>query len=665
MKLRSKILISMTTMALVITFILFFINYSYSIKSYERELNTRIQSRADNLSESLNKWTNVHMEQVEQIIFDIVYYDNYEGDKGRDYLKEVVKEDDDILDYYLQIENKPFLSKNKEMAKLDFTSRDWYVKAKDQEGFYISKPYIDKEFNTMVVTFSKSFETKAGEKGVFGADVLADDLLKIVENFKLREESRNFLIDDKGDILTHSRDDLKPEGEVFKNLGVIYGENIQKLVDKHNLSLRERKIKSVDGSERYYYFSDIKGTGWTLGLAINAKNMARNLNKVIMITFTSVMLIIALVIVLSLKISSTITSPILESVDILEKIGNLDLRVDVSQENLARKDEIGQMAKSFDQIIDNLKLFMEKLKLAIEKNDLIYKSTLENLRSLNLQGEDISATTEELSAGMEETSATTQSISNSVNNIYDSMKDFNGIIEELFNMAVGIRDNAEKSNEDFVMARNTTLEKYTYTRENLQKAIISANKVNEINVLTDTITSIADQTTLLSLNAAIEAARAGENGKGFAVVAREIRILAEDSNKAADQIQGITRVMASAIANLIEDTKELIKIMEENVIKDYDRAVKDSINSRKNSIAIDSSVREISSKSEAIKENIYEINTAIEEIISTIEESTKATVGIAEKNMEAVSSMHNINDQMESSKAISEDLSDLVDKVKL
>ena len=66
--------------------------------------------------------------------------------------------------------------------------------------------------------------------------------------------------------------------------------------------------------------------------------------------------------------------------------------------------------------------------------------------------------------------------------------------------------------------------------------------VKNIDVLTESILQITEQTNLLSLNASIEAARAGAAGKGFAVVADEIRKLAENSRHAANKIQNVTDV---------------------------------------------------------------------------------------------------------------------------
>ena len=99
------------------------------------------------------------------------------------------------------------------------------------------------------------------------------------------------------------------------------------------------------------------------------------------------------------------------------------------------------------------------------------------------------------------------------------------------------------------------------TDETLQTIQILENRVQHIEELTNTIIAIANQTSLLSLNASIEAARAGENGKGFAVVAEEVRKLAEQSHDAVgsitNHVEGIRQSVADASTSILKVSKSV------------------------------------------------------------------------------------------------------------
>ena len=116
--------------------------------------------------------------------------------------------------------------------------------------------------------------------------------------------------------------------------------------------------------------------------------------------------------------------------------------------------------------------------------------------------------------------------------------------------------NAGDESTNIIAQLTVSNDKTTKAIEHIGNQIKATNdSVQEIGEATKFITAIAEQTSLLALNASIEAARAGEAGKGFAVVADEIGKLADQSNTSAEQIR-------QTIDNLLEESEKSVEVME-------------------------------------------------------------------------------------------------------
>jgi methyl-accepting chemotaxis protein len=282
--------------------------------------------------------------------------------------------------------------------------------------------------------------------------------------------------------------------------------------------------------------------------------------------------------------------------DISEGEGDLTARLEVHG-----NDEIAALAGHFNRFVENIHQIVQQV-MAISTN----------IASGSLQ----------MSAGMSEMHSTAQSIAHAAENQKASVSSTTGSVHGIAAASQVVNSNVTDALQVFEQAQDAAGKGGTAVGSAISGMQAINQNSKQIGNILMVITEIANQTNLLSLNAAIEAAKAGEHGKGFAVVAEEVRKLAERSATAAKEITALIQTSNRAIG----DGTKMVNMAGE-ALTSIQSAITDSAE-RMRTIGTQSQTQSQDSQSvvSAMGDltSIAEQNAAaMEEMAATIKESTR------------------------------------------
>ena len=412
------------------------------------------------------------------------------------------------------------------------------VSAGKQNG--ISKDLVEREISGIAASVREAY-TEMGDGADFtmSGNTLKKGNVTISENYELIDK-------------------LKQERQV--ELSVFYGDTRVLTTLKDGSGKREintkmsKEVYDTVQSGKDYYSGNLElfGTPYSgyyvplyqpnsdkvVGSIFCGRSQAE-VNAAVRNTVVSMMLSMLGVFVVAIAIGMFVITRIVKHLDgAVDHLGTLSkgvLNLEMKQNLVARKDEVGDIARAIQRLVDSMR-------------DIITNITT-TTQSLQGFSEEFSASFDHIAESINNVNIAVDEIANGSSNQAAETMNASQKVTQMGN-ALDLGSSSEKMRKYNKTAAQNLNELYDISETTKSSVLLVQNQTNqtndsaqEIREATELITDIANQTNLLSLNASIEAARAGENGRGFAVVADEIRNLSEQSRESAEHIVEIVNTL--------------------------------------------------------------------------------------------------------------------------
>jgi methyl-accepting chemotaxis protein len=272
---------------------------------------------------------------------------------------------------------------------------------------------------------------------------------------------------------------------------------------------------------------------WVVGTGVYVDDIEAEFLSKITAVLTQFLIIMLIVGILAWTIAKQISRPLTLLAETMNIIGNeKDL---VTRSTINNKSETGIISSA--------------LNMLLEQFQSSCKGIIESSSQLTVESENLATNASETHHAIENQTAQIEQIATAVNEMSATVEEVAQNTEQAHSQTRTVDEHAKQGNE--ILTRTVTqITDLAEEVENIAKTISDLQaEAQGIGDIVGVITSIADQTNLLALNAAIEAARAGEQGRGFAVVADEVRSLASKTQESTEEIRAKIEGLQSGTQN--------------------------------------------------------------------------------------------------------------------
>ncbi len=493
----------------------------------------------------------------------------------------------------------------------------------------VSRPIISRSTGKPAVVIAAPIRNEKGiVTGSVGNNILLTFIEEIFKKNALSENSFAVLTSADGTFIIHP-----DTSYVMKKTLLSADDLLSKQIIKTKDSEQKRGSVTYRGRDKIVACYPVESAGWLVTIVADYDDFFYGKSQLLFKILALFIIVLICNGVMAFGLIRNITTPINNIKEVFLKAGEGDLSNRIS---IANNDELGDLSNGFNEMMDKMSKLIKKVQHSVE-------SVSESSRFLSGMTDQTGAATDEIAQTIHEISLRADEQANDIEKGVSEIHDLSSIIEQVGSSSenvIEIAHNASALSEKGLFVVNQLNEKSRLRGDAARRVNDMINEVDkssqEIGIITDTLGDIAEQTNMLSLNAAIEAARAGEYGRGFAVVADEVRSLVEQSSRAANQVK-------DHIGKIQESSRQAVHAMDNanNAASDQERAVRENENLFRNineSIGnILGKIDEIGKYTETMVSEKMKIVTVMENILTASKDTTRSTKEISASTEEQLS----------------------------
>ena len=411
---------------------------------------------------------------------------------------------------------------------------------------------------------------------------------------------------------------------------------------------------SIEGELNYGYFMPVhqnNSDNQIIGMIFvgtNLKEKEAVVKRILSSICSSVIVVMLICIAVGIKLAGSMSRNIKKSIQMVGRLaeGNLDVWVD--DKLLKKKDEIGELSRVTVTLRDTMRSTIKEI--TDNAKALLEASQLLGMAADNTNGtmKDVRTAVSQVVDNSQLQAENSQSTSEQMKIMGDNITETSNEAELLSGNAASMQLSSEKASKTLLSLRQINEDVKKIIGEVQEQTDRTNESVKKIQAATTFINSIAEDTSLLSLNASIEAARAGDSGRGFAVVAEQIKNLSEQSNESSKEIEATAEVLRADSEKAVQAMQQMQEIIasQSESMQETQQVVAEVIEEIASSMKSIAQIKESSGRLEGARNEVLQAVEHLSEISAENLDSTKSTYEQTEIVADTFKQVYNSADEL-------------------